>query len=188
MRTQPKKSDTDDEAHEEAYISEDEDAEARAEEEALRYTFSSKNALMAKKYAARMSLDIFKRAASTFHMTLTALRTREEEPRVALTSSILMSPGYTAFAHQIVAVTELYIDAFRPKRGGILADEMGSGETHTVLATFWMNMLAVAQIHSGIPNLEFPPMSSGAVNGVPPRVGATFISASPQGLKVWPQA
>ncbi|KAL6150835.1 hypothetical protein ACJQWK_00176 [Exserohilum turcicum] len=143
---------------------------------------------MAKKYAARMSLDIFKRAASTFHMTLTALRTREEEPRVALTSSILMSPGYTAFAHQIVAVTELYIDAFRPKRGGILADEMGSGETHTVLATFWMNMLAVAQIHSGIPNLEFPPMSSGAVNGVPPRVGATFISASPQGLKVWPQA
>ncbi|USP80394.1 uncharacterized protein yc1106_07668 [Curvularia clavata] len=43
-----------------------EEADARAEAAVLEYTLSSKSTLTAKKCAARMDLDIFKRAVDVF--------------------------------------------------------------------------------------------------------------------------
>ncbi|USP79343.1 uncharacterized protein yc1106_06617 [Curvularia clavata] len=150
----------------------DAEANARAEEDAIQYALSSRTAITAKASAARTNLDIYKRAARTFGMELNALRPTQEQCR-------------------IVGATEAHIDAFSSKRGCVLADEIGFGKTHTSLRAWKINFDAVVKTHSTNPTLEelyFPPMEDGKVNSIKPRIGATFISASPRGLKAWPQA
>lgn len=92
-----------------------------------------------------------------------------------------------------MGVVELHENVTGLRLAAILGDDMGLGKILTTVITWDLNFRAVAQVYGaktqpGVDRqdspLNFPPLVDGRLNGAEPKIGATSIIASPQGIDV----
>ena len=187
----------DDEVHLDEAEGDEEAKNERAAVEATRYALSQPATKTAYSKALREDHTVWDRAGKTFLVGMDQLQNPGQgtrDGRIKLKSQIGLNSRYGLYAHQIPGAVEMFHNIFGPRRSMIQGDEMGYGKSSMVMAVWDMNFRAIAQIHGAqiVPGtdpkrdpLQWPELNNGKLNGCTPRVGALFISASPNGIDVW---
>lgn len=156
--------------------------------------WASKNnasCLTAHMKAEKNSIEVWKNAADTFGVDVSKLQITnalEQDTRITLPRRVGFSSHFKLMPHQLPGAKVLLDNANGPRGSIILGDGMGMGKTREVLTAFHTNFMAVAR-KADVPAGHMDPWPTldqdGNLDGISPKPGPTYISASATNIKIW---